>query len=349
MTGRDKTADRDLGSRPTAPNNQPVRLIHISDVHLGPLPPFAWPHWNLKRALGFANWQRKRRHVHSTDALACITEAIKARPSDHILVGGDLINIGLPLEYATALRWLLELGPPTQVAVVPGNHDVYTRLWTDAGVLRWQAFMTGNTDPDHPEPVIAQGLTFPYLRIVGNVAIIGVNTAIPTAPGIATGRIGGEQLDRLERTLNWTRDRGLFRLILMHHPPRPDQSDWRRGLRDGDRLLAMLERTGVDAILHGHNHRPMRGTVKTPTGIAPTLGVGSASAEVAHGDEPLATFHALEISGTQPGNWQISCDRYGLIAPETLDDDVSVHHLERWVLPTGAAETAADAVPVVVG
>ena len=44
-------------------------LAHLSDVHLGPLPPVGARHWNVKRLLGWLNWQRSRRHLYSRDVL----------------------------------------------------------------------------------------------------------------------------------------------------------------------------------------------------------------------------------------------------------------------------------------
>ncbi|MEO1695615.1 MAG: metallophosphoesterase, partial [Pseudomonadota bacterium] len=205
----------------TAPHDRPhsvTRLVHLSDIHLAPLPPFPWRHWNLKRALGYANWRLKRRFVHTRDALDLMTAHIAEREKDHILVGGDLCNIGLPLEYALGLRFLLELGSASEVAVVPGNHDIYTRLLTDPGVGRWQAFMTGDRAWDAFDAEQRLGPTFPYVRQIGQVAVIGVNTAVPTPPGSAYGRVGARQLADLRRVLDRAGEQGLFRLILMHHP-----------------------------------------------------------------------------------------------------------------------------------
>src|SRR3546814_8121170 len=42
---------------------------------------------------------------------------------------------------------------------------------------------------------------FPYTRIRGQVALVGVNTAVPTPPFLASGRIGADQLSRLETQL----------------------------------------------------------------------------------------------------------------------------------------------------
>ncbi|WP_457825368.1 hypothetical protein, partial [Staphylococcus aureus] len=71
-----------------------VRFAWLSDVHL-PLAGFPLRYWNLKRVLGWLNWQRKRRFIHTREALDLIVADMKAQKPDHILVSGDLINLGL--------------------------------------------------------------------------------------------------------------------------------------------------------------------------------------------------------------------------------------------------------------
>ena len=83
---------------------------------------------------------------------------------------GDLTNIGLPQEHINALAWLKGLGVAERVSVIPGNHDIYSRLGRDPGTARWAAYMAsdvpGARHADHGE-------TFPFVRMLGPVAIIG--------------------------------------------------------------------------------------------------------------------------------------------------------------------------------
>ena len=81
-------------------------LAHLSDPHLGPLPPPRWRELLGKRATGFINWRRKRHLIHRGDVLARIVADLKAQAPDHIAVSGDLVNISLPGEYLPALAWL---------------------------------------------------------------------------------------------------------------------------------------------------------------------------------------------------------------------------------------------------
>src|SRR5450755_527345 len=100
-----------------APMTNAITIAHLSDVHLGPIDGFTPRYWNLKRALGYANWLRNRRHAFLRPALDGIVADLAAHAPDHIAVTGDLTNIGLPQEHINALGWLESLGPPERVSV----------------------------------------------------------------------------------------------------------------------------------------------------------------------------------------------------------------------------------------
>ena len=69
------------------------RLAHLSDVHLGPLPPVSFADLASKRVTGYVNWRRNRAHRMMDNALdALIADMLGQRP-DHIAVTGDLVNL----------------------------------------------------------------------------------------------------------------------------------------------------------------------------------------------------------------------------------------------------------------
>ena len=175
------------------------RLAHLSDVHLGPLPDVTYRDLASKRMVGYVNWQRNRRHVMQDGALGAIVADIEAHAPDHIAVTGDLVNIGLPQEHINALRWLDEVGPPERVSVIPGNHDIYSSLGADPGVARWARYMESD---EHGATHASGASSFPFVRMLGRVALIGVNSAVRTPPFVASGRVGPEQLMRLAATLD---------------------------------------------------------------------------------------------------------------------------------------------------
>ncbi len=93
---------------------------------------------------------------------------------------------------------------------------------------------------------------FPFLRRRGPVALIGLSSAVPTAPFMATGTLGATQIAALERILVSLSTEQVFRVLLVHHPLRSDSRPKR--LTDSAALIALLGKHGVELILHGHDH-----------------------------------------------------------------------------------------------
>jgi 3',5'-cyclic AMP phosphodiesterase CpdA len=235
-------------------------LAQVSDLHLGPLPWLGVRDWNVKRALGVANWLRKRQFLHTRAAFEAILAAVHAASPDHIAVTGDLVNVGLPAEHARALDTLRQIGPPEKVSVVPGNHDIYCRLWSDPGVARWA--------PHAMSDGIAGDMTFPYVRRRGSVVLVGVNSAVPTPPGIAQGEVGPAQRQALEQILAKTGAAGLFRVVMIHHPPLAGKAPPQRALRDTAAVTDVLANAGVELVIHGHNHLDEWTEIETRSGLA---------------------------------------------------------------------------------
>src|SRR5690606_21546920 len=185
-------------------------LVHMSDVHLGPLEGVPLRHLNTKRALGYLNWQRGRRFVHLRSVADRIAADALAQTPDHIAVTGDLANLGLPGEYAGALAWLEALGDPQRVSVVPGNHDIYTgRLGGDSCLRTWAPFMRNSESWTEDETV-----RFPYVRTQGPVALIGLNSAVPTPPFVAAGQLGEGQIAQLAACLERLKEARYIRVVL---------------------------------------------------------------------------------------------------------------------------------------
>ncbi len=289
---------------------QPITIAHLTDVHLGPIAGFSPRYWNLKRATGYLNWTRNRRHLYRRDVLDRIVADMHKQRANHIAVTGDLANIGLPQELEQALAWLQTLGAPGQVTVIPGNHDIYSGIGRDPGTRRWAAaYMASDAQGMGFAP---KGAHFPFVRVVGDVAIVGVNSAVPTPPFMAWGKVGKDQLARLAGTLDRLAPTGLFRLVLIHHPPLPDQASRARGLRDAGALEAVLMRHGAELVLHGHNHLNMLAWRAAPSGPFPVVGAPSASLGAPHGREPLARYNLYTIDAAAR---RIAMTGRGLVEP----------------------------------
>ncbi len=190
------------------------RLAHISDVHLGPLPDVPYRDLVSKRITGYVNWHRNRRQFLHDSVIDAIVGDINAAAPDHIAVTGDLVNLALDIEIDMARQWLELLGGPDRVSVVPGNHDAYVPGAFDKVCRAWGNWMTSD-GANAP----ADRHAFPYLKVRGNIALIGVTSARATAPFMATGYFREQQARRLASMLDETGSRGLFRVVMIHHPP----------------------------------------------------------------------------------------------------------------------------------
>lgn len=310
-----------------------VTLAHLSDLHLGPVAGFHPRYWDTKRWLGYLNWHRSRRFVHVRSLADALAADVVAQAPDHVAVTGDLANIGLPSEYATGLAWLAGLGDPTRVSLVPGNHDIYSaRLLGASCLAEWAAHMTSDEwGKTHAAPG-----TFPFVRRVGPVAIVGVNSAVPTPPFVAGGRLGEAQLAALGETLETLHGTGAIRVVLIHHPPLVGQAKGRRGLEDARALEAVLARHGAELVLHGHNHRDMLAWRRWRRADVPIVGVASGSMGRSRHGSPLARYNLFRLSRTPAGAVRIEVEARGI----TADGGGTVGMLSRRVLAPDAAATA---------
>lgn len=278
---------------------QSVTIAHISDVHLPQIVGFRPRHWNVKRALGYINWHRSRKRVTKADVIADLVADMKSKSPDHIAVTGDLVNVGLPQEIAAARVWLESLGPADFVSVIPGNHDIYVPMRRDAGVARWADYMAPD---DYGAAFVSGDGGFPYVRRIGHVALVGVNSAIPTPVFVAAGRVGQDQLAALGDVLDALHREGLVRVVLIHHPPLPGQAAPRRALSDAAAMQRVLEQHGAELVLHGHNHRNMRAMCDGPHGNIPVIGISSGSYGTAHDINSLARYNLLKFTRGESGD-----------------------------------------------
>lgn len=297
-------------------------LAHISDVHLGPLPDVAYRELVSKRVVGYVNWHRNRRALLHDDVVDAIIDDIRAERADHIAVTGDLVNLALDREVELAQVWLEELGAPDRVSVVPGNHDAYVPGAFVKACRSWGRWMTG----DETKPPV-DNQDFPYLRVRGQVAIIGVTSARATAPFMASGYFREPQAERLAKILDDTGRRGLFRVIMIHHPPIREAVPQHKRLYGIARFQNTVQRHGAELVLHGHSHLPTLYWIAGQGRSVPVLGV-AATGQAAGTSKPPAQWNKIEIDG-EPGKWSMQLSRRGLTVPDQPPSELSVVDLSR--------------------
>jgi 3',5'-cyclic AMP phosphodiesterase CpdA len=280
----------------------PQRFAQLSDPHLSSLADVRPGDLLSKRALGYLSWRHKRRFEHRPEVLAALHRDLADTALDQLLVTGDLTHIGLPSEFVEARDWLRALGDPSRVAVVPGNHDAcVVAPWQDTFAL-WQDYMASDPAPAGS----VRAATFPSLRVRGAIAFVGVSTACPTPPGMATGTVGAQQMEQLPGLLQRAASAGLFRVVYLHHSPLAGQEKWRKRLTDAPQLQELLEEHGAELVLHGHGHRAHYSELRTRHGNLPVIAVPSASALGLHGAD-VAHYNRYDVARNDAG-WQVHID-----------------------------------------
>jgi 3',5'-cyclic AMP phosphodiesterase CpdA len=272
------------------------RLAHLSDPHLGPLPIASVRELASKRMIGFVNWHRNRAVMMHGDLVLRLTEAVRDAAPDHIAVTGDLVNIALQAELEPARLFLETLGDGPDVTVVPGNHDAYVPGALARASVSWCKYMVGDHDYHAP--------SWPTVRKRGPVALIGVSTARASAPFMATGHVSVPQATLLDEALEAAGHEGLFRVVMIHHPPIRGSTNWHKRLIGGSRVRAAIRTRGAELVLHGHTHLATRMEVDGPDGPVPVIGVPSAS-QTPGGKMPGAGFNLFDVEADGDA-WSVS-------------------------------------------
>ncbi len=265
-------------------------LAHLSDPHLGPMPRVQLNQLMSKRIFGYINWHSNRQRVHRPEVVKDLIDNVHAAAPDHIAVTGDLVNLALPEEITAARAWLDKLGDPEHVTVIPGNHDAYVPGALTKTRYHWRPYMLGDSEA---------GVSFPFVRDRGPVAIVGVNSARATGPFRATGHLSQRQLGELREKLRTLGEAGKFRVVLLHHPPAPHFVLKSARLVEAEEFLEVLRDEGAELVLHGHMHSGSLVYVPGKHGEIPVVGVPSASNPPGN-THPAAAFNLYRISG-EPG------------------------------------------------
>jgi 3',5'-cyclic AMP phosphodiesterase CpdA len=279
-------------------------LAHLSDLHATPIPLGSVPSMSFKQTLGWLKWTFKRSKEHRTEVLDALVEDLQDARPDHVVVTGDLTNLGMEMEFPAATAWLQRLGGPQRVSIVPGNHDTYSFssplvLWR-----HWTEYLQSDSgEPMSPQTASSldsvQFQDFPTLRIRGPVALVGVSSAQPTNLFYSNGSVGKSQLERLDQLLRRLAQSGLCRIVLIHHPLSKEGIARRRRLSDGQAVQDVLRRAGADLVLHGHTHRTSVEIVPGRNNSIPVIGVRSSSA-VGHKPYKRARYHLYRIERLDP-------------------------------------------------
>ena len=308
-----------------------MRIAHLSDLHLLSLEGAVPYRLFNKRITGYLNIRFHRKSVHKAFAVTAAARAIRGMGIDQVVITGDVSNLALENEFELVRTFLAEdLGlPAARVSMVPGNHDTYT-----GGAYRSRRFAKAfaeHLQSDLPD-LTPPGEIYPYVHLRGPVAIIGLSTALPRPPLVASGALGREQLAALERILAHPDVKDRTPVILQHHPIHNAASVAKRllgGLGDAAEEAKILGKLRRGLLLHGHLHRRIHRTLATERGHLDAVGATSASL-LHESDERRAGFNVYEISAdgaVGPIEWhrlQRDTEEFGEVAIPAAGADVRV-------------------------
>lgn len=288
------------------------KLAHISDVHLGPLPELSLRELASKRITGFVNWHRNRSRHLFTGTLDTLLADIERKDPDHLAITGDLVNLASSREITAVTEWLEDAGKPNTISIVPGNHDAYVPGAYEKTTRAWYPYMRGD---DAPTNWHDRHHCFPYMRVRGPVALIGCSTAVATPPFAASGYFGQRQARATVNMLRAAGEAGLFRIVMIHHPPIRGAAPMHKRMIGIRRFAATISSGGAELVIHGHTHLNTVYWLKGQPAPVPVVGIASAS-QGPGGHKPPAAYNLFTVSG-EPGHWHLTRERYALNADAT--------------------------------
>jgi 3',5'-cyclic-AMP phosphodiesterase len=225
------------------------RIAHLSDVHLLDRRPER-PRARYRMATRFVSVGRPLDAAARATKLRRALEAAKASGADHVVVTGDLTELGDPSEFEHAAEIFHDAQiPPDAVTLVPGNHDAYTSPsgWWRAleGPLR--AFRRGSAE------------SAGKLVERGDVTFMPIDTSLFQNIALAGGLFSTEAARAIERRLEDPTLRDRTVVLVLHHSPMHRRGSpllsFVDGLRGCGHLLDLLAKHPRVQVLHGHLHQ----------------------------------------------------------------------------------------------
>jgi 3',5'-cyclic AMP phosphodiesterase CpdA len=275
-------------------------IAHLSDPHVLDLTGVSTARMVLnKRLTGWVNLKLNRGHTHRSSVVEAMMDDLRERRVDHVVITGDVSNLALEPEFEKALGFIQRMGySPDEVSVIPGNHDLYTQgAQKSRRFARFFApYMSCDLDvaphDGHPSG------RFPYVRLRGPVAILGVSTAVARLPLVASGVAGAKQIDTLRRMLEHPEVQRRVPVLLTHHPltnPKSPLAVRMRGLTDAREILALFQEFPQALALHGHEHHREHEVLASTRG-GQVHRIGATSASLVHRDrDRMAGYNLYKI------------------------------------------------------
>jgi 3',5'-cyclic AMP phosphodiesterase CpdA len=277
-----------------------MRLVHLSDPHVISWRGVPWTSFLNKRISGAFNFALRRRGLHRVEVFEALVQDIVRVGPDHVVVTGDVSSLAFASEMRAFASVLDRNGlDPETVSFVPGNHDAYTRRsWVERTALTELArYASSDLHCGAPR--------FPFVRIRGPLAILGLSSAVARPWFVCSGLVGRAQLEAFGELLRAPAVRERFPVVLVHHPPieYPRRlKEATSGLMDREQLLGTLAEglDGRDAlVLSGHWHRRVRARLDLPGRVE--LLIASSASHFGGPVDRLAAYHLIHFEAGDTG------------------------------------------------
>jgi 3',5'-cyclic AMP phosphodiesterase CpdA len=177
----------------------PTLLVHLSDLHIRSDTDKESGHTG---ALGQAGLK----------AMSLVAHVEREHAGAHVVITGDVTDSGTATSYVVARNILKRWLDPARLSVVPGNHDCGT--WG-------QTFMADRRSHFRSTfaPTLTGAMSFPFLKMVGHAAILGLDSNVKAAgEPLQRGHLGAAQVARLDALLAHVPANRVPVILLHHHP-----------------------------------------------------------------------------------------------------------------------------------
>jgi WD40 repeat protein/3',5'-cyclic AMP phosphodiesterase CpdA len=288
-----------------------ITVLHLSDPQFG-------KNHRFGSEDGFDTlWQRLK------DDLTVLQRDKHFKP-DMIVLSGDLAEWGRSSEFRDCMAFLIKVSeflqlPRRQVVIVPGNHDLNRDLSKAyfaecAGEERkpeepywpkWRHYKNAFDDFYREEKDISFTLEEPwsYWEIPElKVAVAALNSTMKESheENSHYGWAGEQQFSVLAKRLEAAKEKGWFRLGVIHHNVQRGAIDDEENLRDAEDLDRVLA-PSLNLLLHGHTHNSKLGWLRP---AIPVLATGSAALkQEARPKEVPNQYQIIRISSNGIERW----------------------------------------------
>ncbi|MBX3261140.1 MAG: metallophosphoesterase [Labilithrix sp.] len=242
------------------------RIAHLSDVHiLDARAGTRRARYRFTTKLVSIGQRAVDPHARSRK-LARALRAAKEQGADHVVISGDLTEVGADAEFEQFAEVLHDARlPADSVTLVPGNHDAYTNGDGWARAMRGPLAAFAASSAAAPGKVVERG----------DVVFLPIDTTRFQTIAWSGGVFTKETAAAVERRMTDPAFRDKAMVLVVHHPPfHPVKAmKWIDGLRGGANVLDLLARHPRLQLLHGHLHRIFNHILATSSAVGAAVGL----------------------------------------------------------------------------